>query len=663
VVHLGASWAVLEAVALFSERYGLPSWLFNLALAALLVGLPVVVVASLATEEVYGDAVPAEARDAAAAEDRRLRRLTWRSAGLALLGAAALWGVIAAGWIIIAGKPGAADYLAGRAKLVVLPFENLGDPADEYFADGVTEEITSRLAQVSGVAIVGRTTAKDYKGTDKTIQEIGAELGADYVLEGSVRWEKTPEGVSRVRVTPQLVRVADDTHLWAERYDADYADIFEIQTRVGENVLRALNVALHDRERERLRVRPTDNPQAYDYYLRSLELNIAGVEGMYLKVEYLEKALVLDPNFAAAWAQLAIMHAALYHTGWDRSDDRVRSAKTAADRAIELDPELPVGHYALGIYYYWCHRDYDRALDELAIARRFDSSSIFALYWTGVIQKRQGMWEESVRSLEAAYSLDPQGSPASRDLAAVLYQMREYQRAESYADFYLDLDPDDKFILGLRALGYLRSDGDVERALAALRLRRERTGAAHPHFQEFSGRALERIVYREYGRVIEDLALTTYWPADDSAEYYLMKATYFERLGDDERTLAYYDSARWISELWMPEWSHEAYVHETLALAFAGLGRKGEAIQEAQQAMQMYPVSLDAVTGPEYVANLAQVYVMTGEHDAAIDQLEYLLSIPSDASVALLRLDPLWDPLRDHPRFQALLRTDSGSGA
>jgi serine/threonine-protein kinase len=245
--------------------------------------------------------------------------------------------------------------------LAVLQFVNLGRSEDEYFADGITEEITARLASLHGLGVISRTIAMQYKKSTKALKQIGDELGVDYVLEGTIRWERVVGG-SRVRVTPQLIRVADDTHLWAHVYDAVLADIFHVQSSIAEQVGNALDVALGARERRALETQPTKSFDAYAYYLQGNEyLNRSYAErDVRNAVTMYERAVRLDPRFALAHAKLAIAHNDLYWFYYDHIDQRLALTKQAADRALELDPELPEGQIALGLYYYHGYYDYDR---------------------------------------------------------------------------------------------------------------------------------------------------------------------------------------------------------------------------------------------------------------------------------------------------------------
>src|SRR5207247_4060927 len=314
--------------------------------------------------------------------------------------------------------------------LVVLPFENLGRPDDEYFADGMTEEVTARLAGLHGLRVIGRTSARQYKKTTKTIPQIGQDLGVDYVLEGSVRWDRPPRGPSRVRVTPQLIRVTDASHVWANVYDAVLADVFAVQSNIARQVAETLDVALLAPEREALAAKPTANLEAYDYYLRGKDYDARSYveEDAHLAVRMYQRAVQLDPTFAVAWAALAGAHLEL---SWDFGQTgELPKAQAALERAQQLAPELPETRLALGYYYYWGSRDYDHALKHFAWVqeRRPNDPEVFTAI--GFIRRRQGRWAEAVSDLARATELDPRNHSLFVELGETYRLLHRYSDAE-----------------------------------------------------------------------------------------------------------------------------------------------------------------------------------------------------------------------------------------
>jgi len=295
-------------------------------------------------------------------------------------------------------------------RIVVLPFENLGSPDDEYFAEGITEEITSRLAAVSGLQVISRTSAMYYKGRQVPLRQIGDELDVAYVLEGTIRWDRSGEGYGRVRITPQLIKVVDDSHLWSERYDRVLEDIFTVQSDIAEQVISQLQATILEPERRAIEARPTENMDAYQAYLSGLSLATAGwePEAFRAAVAMFERAVALDPEFALAYVMLSETHSDVYHFGYDVSEERLERAHRAAKRALEIDPDLPEGHRALGYYHYIGLRDYQRALEEYSIAAKGLPNDSTVLAGMAFAHRRQGRWQVALAELEQCLRLDGQ---------------------------------------------------------------------------------------------------------------------------------------------------------------------------------------------------------------------------------------------------------------
>jgi len=547
--------------------------------------------------------------------------------------------------------------------LVVLPFENLGPPGDEYFADGITEEITSRLAALHGLAVISRTSAKQYKKTDMTTQQIGDELGADYVLEGAVRWDRSAEGNGRVRVTPQLIRVSDDTHLWVERYDRVIKDIFSVQSEIAEKVAKQLDLTILEPERRALYEQPTDNLEAYDCYLKGKEHEYKGWsysddQEFDLAIENLEKATELDPDFALAYVQISLIHSRMYFFGDNRTNERLVKSRAAVDRAFELQPDLPEAQAALAFYYYWGLLDYDRAEEIFKSVQKAQPNSPPELL--GYIQRRQGKWEQSLSILEKAFKLNPRHSQLAYEIGLSYQGMRSYEKAEEWFNRALSINPK-RLTPRLGKIGtYVFSKGNTKEALSLLE-----TLPQH-QLTDYMWLTLS-MLERNYQEVLDRLASLSY-DSFEGQHYYFHKdltfAAVYHAMKEWSLMKTRAKSASIALEKAIRENTGDPRFHAALGLAYAYLGRKAEAVQEGNHAVKLHPVSKDAAFGPCYILNLARIYTVIGEYEEAIDQLEYLLSIPSaeflwqSVSIPLLRLDPQWDLLREHPKFQRLLQRE-----
>lgn len=565
--------------------------------------------------------------------------------------------------IILAGvsfllfrKEGPALHPSTQKMLVVLPFENLGPPEDEYFADGLTEEITSRLAALHGLGVISRTSAFQYKDTDKTVRQIGEELGVDYVLEGTVRWNRSPDGKGRVRVIPQLIRVQDDTHFWSERYDRVIEDIFSVQSEIAEQVIKQLDITVLEPERKALYAKPTENLKAYDYYLRAIKqftnawLSQDAKE--YEKTfELFDKAVEQDPEFTLAFIYRASIHRHMYTVGVDRSDERLQKAKKDIDRALEIAPDLPEAQLQLAQYYVIALQDFERALQIFESVQRARPN--ISPYHLGYYQIRLGKWEQGLQNLERTFKLNPRSFDTAHILGRCYAWVGRYDKSVQWFDRALSIYPDLYYSkLGLARLPLL-SKGDTKQARVLLEKLR-------PHVLTDYNLFYLNLYERNYQGALDLLASSPY-DAFQEAHFYIPKdlayAIACHAMGDNAMMRTHADGVRIELEKTIGERPEDTRLYAALGLAYAFLGRKEDAIREGSRAVNLYPVSKDAFEGTRYIQKLAMIYTVVGEHEEAINQLEYLLSIPSGnvISVPIVRLDPIWDPLREHPRFQRLL--------
>jgi serine/threonine protein kinase/tetratricopeptide (TPR) repeat protein len=550
--------------------------------------------------------------------------------------------------------------LSKEIRLVVLPFENLGSAEDEYFAAGITDAITARLATIHGLAVISRQSAMQYKKREKTAQQIADELRVDYILEGTVQRERPSDPKSRVRIIPQLIKASTDAHVWAEPYDNDMNEVFRVQSDLAERVAQALNIALVERERRALRSRPTENMEAYDCFLRGNEYyhRSRAENDWKIAIQMFERAVELDPKFALAYAQLSRCHAQMYWEHYTHhTSERLEMAKRAVDRALQLEPDLPEAHLALGHYYYRGHLDYDRALEQFAIARKDlpnDSDLLSSMYY---VQNRQGKFEEALANLKRAFVLDPRSNILASDLRVTLAWMRNYPEAMRCCDRAISLAPDLPGPYGFKAELYLRWEGDIEKARAVVE--EALKNISSPEEFQMGWQATFAVYEGDYQKVLDRLSLNS--GDTDSMYSFVPTATKYARvyayMNESESAKKYYDEARSILETKIQQEPDDSRFRSALGIAYAGLGRRDDAIREGMKAVELLPVTKEAIRGYYRRKDLARIYVMVGDFDLAIDQIEYLLSIPGDLSKPLLRLDPAWAPLREHPRFKKLLGT------
>jgi TolB-like protein/Flp pilus assembly protein TadD len=615
--------------------------------------------------EVESGVVSSGAAELTSAERQAARpsRSLWRLAAAAAL----VFLVVLAFWLIRPEAPtdrgpaGSADSAAATGTetpvIVVLPFQNRGSSEDEYFADGMTDEITTRLAGVSGLRVISSSSARQYKKNRPPMKQIAEELGVDYVLDGSVRWARGDSG-SRVRITPQLVRTADDTQLWADSYDRVIEDVFAIQSEIASAVVAQLDVTLLEPEREELETRPTENLEAYHSYLRGkYREGLADFteENQREAIENFQHAVELDPEFALAYGGLAHAHSFYYRLGFDLTEARRKMARQAFDRALALDSESPHVLFETGYYHYYIEQDYDAALAKFLAAAEVlpDDANILAA--AAYVWRRQGRFEDGIERLERAFELDPRNGMLPATIGEYSQQIRDYPRAIEFFDVAIGVAPEVVWPYVMKAQTLLLWTGDVDQAQRVLEAAPSSAGGSVQHFLFLSEIARLR---RDYGRVIalqEEAPFAWYEHQGMSYPKQVLIAEAFQLRGEEQSARAAFEVSRAELEKALEARPDDYRLHSGLGLALAGLGRKAEAIAAGEKAVEMQPIEKEAYIGPLMLHNLALIHVRVGEHERAIDELERLLSIPSRVSVAELRLDPRWDPLRDNPRFQELI--------
>jgi TolB-like protein/Tfp pilus assembly protein PilF len=552
---------------------------------------------------------------------------------------------------------GGAEENAGPKRLAVLPFENLGDSADGYFADGVTDEVRGRLAGVPGLEVVAGRSSNDYRHTTKGLPEIARDLAVDYILVGKIRWERGSGGASRVRVSPELIKVTPGvapTTKWAQPFDAALTDVFQVQADIAGRVTQSLNLALEGGAPTGRAARPTTSTDAYDYYLQGNEYygrqTMADVQ---LAVQRYQRAVGLDSGFALAWARLARAEAFRYWFG-DRSAAQLSRVEQSARRALALAPDLAEAHLAMGYYHYWGHRDYSEALDEFAAATKREPNNAEAAYVAGLVLRRQGKWDQAEASFRHAAELDPRSVDDLFEVASIRFYTRDYREVERVLDRAAELVPDSPNIYALRMVTYLNWEGTLDKPR---RLMREALG----HFP------LARLGETQlFGDCNDLLAADDAYQADvarltpaafagSPLDYFAFKGSVYRRRGETARARAYADSARNEALAAIRRHEDNSFTFTNLAVANVYLGRADEAVEAGKHALEILPPSKDAVFGPEGYIALSQVYMVLGKPDAAVEQLRAALAIPSYLSAARLRADPLWAPLKGSPAFQQLV--------
>jgi serine/threonine protein kinase/tetratricopeptide (TPR) repeat protein len=541
-----------------------------------------------------------------------------------------------------------------KIMLAVLPFENLGNPEDEYFSDGITDEIIAKLARIKKLRVTSRTSSMQYKNTEKSLVEIGRELGVDYVLEGTIRWDKSDKS-RRIRITPQLIRIADDSPIWVDIYERALIQVFEVQAEIAGEIASALDITLAPSEQKSIRSQPTENLKAYDLYLRARRQFLWDTDRDKLGAGFTlyQKAVELDTTFVAAYTEMSWMHSWFFWMGYDQSEARSELARVSAEKAMQFDADSALSHIALGYYFYYCRRDLVRAEFEFALALEKLPDNTDVLAAMGYIKRRTGDWPRSIELQEKAMEIDPKMLWIANGLGESYRYTRDWQKLSALGQRTISLFPEKTSGYNFLSNVYLWGEGDPVKTkifldsipLILRNAFRVKYAATETMARNFDAAAK---IYRD--RLPTANSLTdTIWTYIRLAE--LMR--FLNRLADEH---TYWDSARKLLE---PLYERPAPVGsrmlQPLGVVYAGLGRKQDAIDAALGVVADLPLSDDYFLGSDPLYELAHTYVLTGDYDKAITLLDNLLSVPSEVTVALLKLYPLFDPLRDHPRFQALM--------
>jgi TolB-like protein/Flp pilus assembly protein TadD len=640
--YIIAAGFIIQIGSAVFPAWELPNWTLRLVVVLLLMGFPIALILAWAYD-VTPQGIRATPAPATPGSHRRRNLIM----------------LIAIGVIISAG---AGFFLLPRVSarkidksIAVLPFQNLSNEKDNaYFADGIQDDILTNLSKIGDLKVISRRSVMSYRGDGtRNAREIGKALGVGTLLEGSVR-----RIGNRVRVSVQLINANDDEHIWAEDYDRELTDVFAIQTDLAQKIASALQAKLSPNEKALLDRRPTKNSDAYLLYVQAHDYanQPDRPHDTSLKAEELfEQAIKLDPNFALAFAGLSEVRSWIYHS-YEPTPARREKARLNANESLRLQPDLPEGHLALGYSYYYGDRDYERALTEFEIAKRDLPNEADAYSAIAAIQRRQGKWAESTANFEKSASLDPKNANVLFNLAINYMAQRDFEAADKVLDRGIAADPQSFGSRGMKAglaiiwkgdVGFaenqlslfplgLDPDGYVTSARVWVLTLKRTFADALQVAQQFRGETLK---YPDFGLCPKgSLEGRLYLYQDDK-----MKAR------------AAFERARTVAEQLVRDAPDEPGRHASLGVVLAGLGQKEDAINEGKKAVELLPESEDAVDGPKATAALAEIYAWVGEHDEAFRLLDHLLAVPNGLTVPLLKLDPVWDPLRKDPRFKALI--------
>jgi serine/threonine protein kinase/TolB-like protein len=589
----------------------------------------------------------------------RGKKWVQRNPARALSAASLIALAVATGWIVWKSEFIRHPVTNGVA---VLPFENLSaDPDNVYFASGIQDEILTRLACIAGLKVISRTSTQQYQSKPRNLAEIAKQLGVAHILEGSVQ-----KAADQVRVNVQLINAQTDSHLWAETYDRKLTDIFGVESEIAIGIAESLQAKLTGREEQALAIKPTNNAEAYDNYLRGLAYTLkpgpSGAANMIGAQKYLREAVRLDPKFALGWAHLSNVDSIGYLSQSLQPTVALRDeARQAAETALALQPNLGEALIAKGYYHYACLKDYDTAVRYFEQARQLLPNSSRIPEALAYITRRQGQWDRSESYFNEAERLDPLNVRLLTEHAFSYIALRRFPEALRKLDQVLNITPDDVDTLAFKA-AILQAEGDLPRAaaiLAPLRPNADHNSALQTQvYQEI----LERRPAQFTSRLKEILAKPDPALGFMNADLRFWLGWAQEVAGDHAAAQESWRQARSELEFFLKEQPENYSLIGDLALTNMGLGDKAAALALSERAMAAIPIGKDAVFGPIPIEIVARVAAQMGEPDRAISALQKLLSIPYSGALAagvqltpaLLRLDPMFDPLRKDPRFRKL---------
>jgi TolB-like protein/cytochrome c-type biogenesis protein CcmH/NrfG len=655
VAYAVASWLLIQIATQVFPFFEIPNWAVRLVVLVLIAGFPVALVFSWAFE-ITPEGIK---RETDVEPDKSVAHHTGRK----IVAITVVLALIAAGLLVLQFLHPKSTISARQSEpatnipeksIAVLPFDNLSDDkANSYFAEGIQDEILTRLSKIAALKVISRTSTQKYKSAPDNLREVGRQLGVANLVEGSVQ-----KISNAVHVNVQLIRVATDEHLWAESYNRKLDDVFGVEGEVATAIAEQLNAKLTGAEQKAVAAKPTENIAAYDAYLRGLSIEHGeyGYESYQHAATAYAQAVLLDPKFALAWARLAVLRSFLYFNSIDRNVNSPAAVQEAADRAMALAPQAGESWIAKGAYHYRVLRDFEGAVAAYKEAEHRLPNNAFVLQNLAYVLRRLNRWQEAEANYKKALELDPLDQSLPSSMAGEFYMyLRRFDDARAAADRALQIAPDSEAAHAIKA-GILLNEGRVPEASQELARVPENSTEDFVIAARLTQAMYERNLDRAI-RVIEQKlnSVPQGQPLDSLIQGSLVHLGFCQewsgRHTDAQRSFT--RAIQLIKPTPDTVVAPEANgLPNVLALAYAGLGDKEKALEQAKRAVKDY--DNDAVNKPAAEAALAQVQALFGDHDSAIAALPHLLEVPAGITRADLRFNPFWDPLRKDPRFQKL---------
>ena len=650
VAYLVGGWALSQGIAQILPVFDVPTWVIRVLVMLIIIGFPIALIFAWAYE-----ITPEGIKRAEHVDVDKPHTIHGPWIYIALFGAVALF---------LLGRYTAPNRIGSSnssKSIAVLPFTTLSDDRnDVFFADGVQDQILTNLSRVSDLKVISHTSVQQYRtGAERNVREIGKQLGVAYIIEGSVQRAR-----DRLRINAELIDARTDTHVWAETYDRTAADLFAIQSELAQKIVAQLKAKLSPQQKAQIEERPTQDLDAFELYLYAKTIvdsyiNATDVRAALLQaLKALDEAIKRDPNFVSAYCYAARANNLLYFFDLDPTSERVSMAEGAVNTALRLRPDSAEAHFARADFLFRCRRDYDRALEEIAIARQGlpNSSPFFIL--SGYINRRRNHFPEAERDFSIAFAIDPRNPNAYNLLADTYVLERRPSEAVKVYDDVLAAGETGAIVYFRRASSFFYATGDFESLRSVL--------TEFPEMEFAGGQTPARVWmamldgdYATAEKFLADSPLKDFQDVDFS--FYFPKSWYTGMIarakGDSAKTAAAFRECRDILAQRLVVKPEHARTIAVLAQVDASLGQKDLAVQEAQHAIQLMPVSKDIYDGALVLEGLAQVYTWTGDRDRAIEVVQKLVTMPGYTNYCRLKLHPLWAPLRGDPRFDKIVNS------
>ena len=669
VAYAVVSWLLIQIATQVFPFFEIPNWAVRLVVLLLILGFPVALILSWAFE-ITPEGIK---RESEIGPNKSITHHTGRK----IVALTIVLGVAAAGLLAFqllrSKSPSAAGVFPSTASsapvdipsksIAVLPFDNLSDDkSNAYFAEGIQDEILTRLSKIAALKVISRSSTQKYKSSPDNLREVGKQLGVAHLLEGSVQ-----KIASAVHINVQLIRAATDEHVWAESYNRKLDDVFGVEGEVASAIADQLNAKLSGTEQKAVTEKPTQNTAAYDAYLRGLAIEHTqyGYEAYQRAARDYVEAVQLDPNFAFAWARLAVLRSFLFFNAVDQNTNTAGAVKEAADRAMALAPEAGESWIAQGAYRYRVLRDFAGAVTAYKQAQIRLPNNSYLLQNLAFVQRRLGLWQEAEATFKKALELDPRDFQLLGSLGGEFYTyLRRFDDARAAMDRALEISPDSASVRASKAVTF-QNEGRLNEAAQEL----ARIPADATDDFVVAPRIGQAIYERHFDIAISVIerklsSVPVGQPLDSITELALVQLGYCQQwTGRNEDARRSFSRAIEAIKP-KPDSPVQADANgtpNTLALAYAGLGEKEKALEQAQRSVKDYDT--DQVNKPWALTTLAQIQARFGDHDAAISALPHLLEVPAGLTRANLKLDPFWDPLRNDPRFAKLIAEPQSKGS